>query len=100
VEAESILTEKQDQVSTLTVTLDCPTSPGSKTDIPVTDRDQADINVNRESIDSPDETVKSTPPSSVSPTAFTINNSPTSSSASNSCTDNTQFLASRSPVYA
>lgn len=105
VEAESTLTEKQeDQFSTLSVPLQFPTSTDSKIDAPVKDGDQIDLNVNQESTNSQDETVKITPPAS--PTASTINlsptisNSPASSTASNSCSDNTQFIGNRSPVYA
>jgi hypothetical protein len=105
VEAESTLTEKQeDQFSTLSVPLQFPTSTDSKIDAPVKDGDQIDLNVNQESTNSQDETVKITPPAS--PTAPSINlsptisNSPASSTASNSCSDNTQFIGNRSPVYA
>lgn len=101
VEAESTATEKPGQVSTLDVPLQCPTSTDSKMD-----RDQASMNVNREATNSQDETVKISPTPPVSPSTPTINISPTvsdspaSSTASNSCSDNTQFITSRSPVYA
>ena len=107
VESESTLTEKQeDQFSTLSVPLQFPTSPDSKIDAPVKDGDQIGLNVNQESTNSQDETVKITPhasPTAPSPTinlSPTISNSPASSTASNSCSDNTQFIGNRSPVYA
>lgn len=97
VEAESTSAEKQNQSSILSGPLQSPTSRDSKMTA-----DLADTNVNRESTDSQGETVKMTPTPSVSPTVNdspSISNSPVSSTASNSCSDNTQFLA-RSPVYA
>ena len=105
-EAESTLEEKQNQSSILSAPLQSPTSRDSKMNASVKNADLADTNVNRESTDSQGETVKTTPTPPISPTAFTLNDSPTisnspvSSTASNSCSDNTQFLTNRSPVYA
>lgn len=99
VEAESTSAEKQNQSSILSGPLQSPTSRDSKMTA-----DLADTNVNQESTDSQGETVKMTPTLTppVSPAVNdspSISNSPVSSTAPNSCSDNTQFLA-RSPVYA